>query len=230
MNNPFFRIFFSPFDARRAIPDIWAGFRMNVKLMIYAESAHPDLRARARRRPRTAGRARRPLRWLVVAYSDFFRGTPLVLIAFVTTLGLPALAQDNTSGFAHWVGQPEPARLRRHGARDRVLGLRHRGLPRGHRVGAPEPAHGRALARPRLLPDDALRGPAAGHPARHPAAAERLHRPAEGHRDHRRRRRQARPCSRRRPTRRRSSTSPATWSPRCSSCYSRSRWRASPTT
>ena len=38
-----------------------------------------------------------PLRWLVVVYCDFFRGTPLVLIAFVTTLGLPALAQGRAA-------------------------------------------------------------------------------------------------------------------------------------
>ena len=61
-----------------------------------------------------------PLRWLVIGYCDFFRGTPLVLIAFVTTLGLPALAQDSNTDHA-LDRQPEPARLRRHGARDRVL-------------------------------------------------------------------------------------------------------------
>jgi len=104
MDNPFFRIFFSPFDARRVIPDIWDGFGTNVRLMIYAEFfilIFALVLAVVRGLP---GKRARPLRWLVIGYCDFFRGTPLVLIAFVTTLGLPALAQNNTSGFAHWVG------------------------------------------------------------------------------------------------------------------------------
>jgi polar amino acid transport system permease protein len=104
MNNPFFRIFFSPFDARRVIPEIWDGFGTNVKLMLYAEVfilVFALFLAVIRGIPGTRAR---PLRWLVVAYCDFFRGTPLVLIAFVTTLGLPALAQGKSSGLAHWVG------------------------------------------------------------------------------------------------------------------------------
>ena len=104
MNNPFFRIFFSPFDARRVIPEIWDGFGTNVKLMLYAEVfilVFALFLAVIRGIPGTRAK---PLRWLVVAYCDFFRGTPLVLIAFVTTLGLPALAQGKSSGVAHWVG------------------------------------------------------------------------------------------------------------------------------
>ena len=37
LENPFFKIFFSPYDIRRAMPDIWDGFGTNVKLMVYAE-------------------------------------------------------------------------------------------------------------------------------------------------------------------------------------------------
>ena len=102
--NPFFKIFFSPFDIRRAMPDIWDGFGTNVKLMLYAEVlilifALALAVVRGLPGPRAA-----PLRWLVIAYCDFFRGTPLVLIAFVTTLGLPALAQDSNHGISHWIG------------------------------------------------------------------------------------------------------------------------------
>src|SRR6266849_7550727 len=37
------------------------------------------------------GRGAKPLRALMIAYSDFFRGTPLILVAFVIGFGLPAL-------------------------------------------------------------------------------------------------------------------------------------------
>jgi polar amino acid transport system permease protein len=104
LENPFFKIFFSPFDIRRAMPDIWDGFGTNVKLMVYAEViilAFALVLAVLRGLP---GRRAAPVRWLVIAYCDFFRGTPLVLIAFVTTLGLPALAQNSNSGISHWIG------------------------------------------------------------------------------------------------------------------------------
>jgi polar amino acid transport system permease protein len=86
------------------MPDIWDGFGTNVKLMLYAEVlilVFALLLAVIRGLP---GPRAAPLRWLVIGYCDFFRGTPLVLIAFVTTLGLPALAQDSNSGISHWIG------------------------------------------------------------------------------------------------------------------------------
>ena len=104
LENPFFKIFFSPFDIRRAMPDIWDGFGTNVKLMLYAEVlilTFALVLAVIRGLPGTRAA---PLRWLVIAYCDFFRGTPLVLIAFVTTLGLPALAQNSSHGISHWIG------------------------------------------------------------------------------------------------------------------------------
>jgi polar amino acid transport system permease protein len=37
------------------------------------------------------GRSTLPLRALAIAYTDFFRGTPLILVAYVAALGLPSL-------------------------------------------------------------------------------------------------------------------------------------------
>ena len=37
------------------------------------------------------GRAATPLRVLAIAYTDFFRGTPLIIVAFVVGFGLPGL-------------------------------------------------------------------------------------------------------------------------------------------
>src|SRR5260221_14384233 len=43
------------------------------------------------------GRGARPLRALKIMYTDFFRGTPLILVAFVIGFGLPALTVNAIS-------------------------------------------------------------------------------------------------------------------------------------
>src|SRR5579884_52893 len=44
------------------------------------------------------GRGARPLRALMIVYTDFFRGTPLILVAFIVGFGLPALNLKFVSG------------------------------------------------------------------------------------------------------------------------------------
>jgi polar amino acid transport system permease protein len=44
------------------------------------------------------GRGARPLRALMIVYTDFFRGTPLILVAFIIGFGLPALNISFVSG------------------------------------------------------------------------------------------------------------------------------------
>src|SRR6476659_23570 len=68
LENPFFKIFFSPFDIRRALPDIWDGFGTNVKLMLYAEVLiliFALVLAVIRGLP---ARRAAPLRWLGIAH------------------------------------------------------------------------------------------------------------------------------------------------------------------
>src|SRR6266571_7008389 len=87
----FLHSFFSPLGFRRALPQVWDGFQTNIKLMIIAELLVLVLAllfAVARGLP---GRWSLPLRGLAVAYTDFFRGTPLILVAYVIALGLPSL-------------------------------------------------------------------------------------------------------------------------------------------
>jgi polar amino acid transport system permease protein len=87
----FLHSFFSPLGFRRSLPQVWDGFQTNIKLMIIAELLVLVLAllvAVARGLP---GRASLPLRGLAVAYTDFFRGTPLILVAYVCGLGIPAL-------------------------------------------------------------------------------------------------------------------------------------------
>jgi polar amino acid transport system permease protein len=83
--------FFSPLGLRRALPQVWDGFLINIKLMLISEVlvlVFALLIAIVRGLP---GRSASPLRALAIAYTDFFRGTPLILVAYVAALGLPSL-------------------------------------------------------------------------------------------------------------------------------------------
>jgi len=87
----FLHAFFSPLGLRRAVPQVWDGFQTNIKMMVIAEIlvlVFALLIAIVRGLP---GRSTFPLRALAVVYTDFFRGTPLILVAYVAALGLPSL-------------------------------------------------------------------------------------------------------------------------------------------
>jgi polar amino acid transport system permease protein len=76
----FLHTFFSPLDFLRAIPQVWAGFKVNLKIMFVAEAlvlVLALLLAVVRGLP---GRAALPLRAAAVLYTDIFRGTPLILV------------------------------------------------------------------------------------------------------------------------------------------------------
>src|SRR5207237_9972151 len=87
----FLHAFFRPLGLRRAVPQVWDGFQTNIKMMVLAELlvlAFALLIAIVRGLP---GRSTFPLRAIAIAYTDFFRGTPLILVAYVAALGLPSL-------------------------------------------------------------------------------------------------------------------------------------------
>ncbi len=83
--------FFSPHDFRAAFPNVWAGFQVNLKLMVVAEALVLVFALAVAIIRGLPGRGARPLRALMIVYTDFFRGTPLILVAFVIGFGLPAL-------------------------------------------------------------------------------------------------------------------------------------------
>src|SRR5438876_9525337 len=83
--------FADPFAFRQALPDIWSGFLINVHMMVIAETlvlVLALLMAIVRGLP---GRGAKPFRGLAILYTDFFRGTPLTIVAFACILGLPGL-------------------------------------------------------------------------------------------------------------------------------------------
>ena len=87
----FLHAFFSPLGLRRAVPQVWDGFQTNLKLMVIAEILVLVLALAIAIVRGLPGRWSLPLRALAVAYTDFFRGTPLILVAYVIALGLPSL-------------------------------------------------------------------------------------------------------------------------------------------
>jgi polar amino acid transport system permease protein len=100
------RIFFSPHDFRDSFPNIWAGFQVNLKLMVVAEALVLVFALAIAVVRGLPGRGARPLRALAIVYTDFFRGTPLILVAFLVGFGLPGLNihfLSNRSNFVYGV-------------------------------------------------------------------------------------------------------------------------------
>lgn len=86
-----YRTFFYPHSFRLSLPNVWAGFQVNIKMMVIAEAlvlVFALALAIVRGLP---GPAARPLRALAIAYTDFFRGTPLILVIFIVGFGIPGL-------------------------------------------------------------------------------------------------------------------------------------------
>jgi polar amino acid transport system permease protein len=86
-----YRTFFYPHSFRLALPDVWAGFQLNIKMMVIAEALVLVLALALAIVRGLPGPAARPLRALAIAYTDFFRGTPLILVAFIIGFGVPGL-------------------------------------------------------------------------------------------------------------------------------------------
>ena len=111
----FLHAFFSPLGLRRAVPQVWDGFQTNMKLMVIAEMLVLVLALAIAIVRGLPGRGSFPLRALAVAYTDFFRGTPLILVAYVIALGLPSLRIAVVSeqslfvyGVRHWPWSTPP--------------------------------------------------------------------------------------------------------------------------
>jgi polar amino acid transport system permease protein len=88
------RAFLSPEEALDSAGPVWSGFVINLELMVAGEAlvlVFAMVIAVVRGLP---GAAAFPLRMLAIAYTDFFRGVPLILVVFAIGLGVPALGID----------------------------------------------------------------------------------------------------------------------------------------
>src|ERR1043165_8971521 len=83
--------FFSPHSFRVALPDVWQGFQLNLKLMVTAEILVLIFALAIAVIRGLPGRGAAPFRALAIFYTDVFRGTPLILVAFLVGFGLPGL-------------------------------------------------------------------------------------------------------------------------------------------
>lgn len=87
----FLHEFLDPFYFRQSLPDVWSGFLINVHMMVIAEALVLVLALLIAVVRGLPGRGAKPLRGLAIGYTDFFRGTPLTIVALMCILGLPGL-------------------------------------------------------------------------------------------------------------------------------------------
>src|SRR3954465_10093246 len=83
--------FFNPHSFTLALPDVWAGFQVNLRMMFIAEALVLVLALLVAIVRGLPGRGAKPFRALAIAYTDFFRGTPIIIVAFIVGFGLPGL-------------------------------------------------------------------------------------------------------------------------------------------
>ena len=83
--------FFNPHSYTLALPDVWAGFQVNLRMMAIAEVLVLVLALGIAIVRGLPGPAAKPLRALAIGYADFFRGTPIIIVAFLVGFGLPGL-------------------------------------------------------------------------------------------------------------------------------------------
>src|SRR6478609_11881911 len=83
--------FFNLHSFTLAMPDVWAGFQVNLKMMAVAEVLVLVFALAIAIVRGLPGRGAKPFRALAIAYTDFFRGTPLIIVAFMVGFGIPGL-------------------------------------------------------------------------------------------------------------------------------------------
>jgi polar amino acid transport system permease protein len=83
--------FFNLHSFTLAMPDVWGGFQVNLHMMVIAEALVLVFALAIAIVRGLPGRRAKPLRALAIAYTDFFRGTPIIIVAFFVGFGLPGL-------------------------------------------------------------------------------------------------------------------------------------------
>jgi polar amino acid transport system permease protein len=83
--------FFNLHSFTLAMPDVWGGFQVNLHMMAIAEVLVLVFALAIAVVRGLPGRGAKPFRALAIAYTDFFRGTPIIIVAFFVGFGLPGL-------------------------------------------------------------------------------------------------------------------------------------------
>src|SRR5256714_13166938 len=95
--------FFNPQSFRVALPDVWAGFQVNLKMMVIAEALVLVFALGIAVVRGLPGPAAAPFRTIAIVYTDVFRGTPLILVAFLVGFGLPGLQLKVVSSQSNFI-------------------------------------------------------------------------------------------------------------------------------
>jgi len=82
---------FSVQDMRAALPSVWDGFKINLKMMAIAEVLVLICALGVAILRGLPGPAAFPLRVVAIVYTDVFRGLPTILVAIFIGLGFPSL-------------------------------------------------------------------------------------------------------------------------------------------
>jgi polar amino acid transport system permease protein len=85
----FFRQFFNWEDLRGSFPLLWEGFRTNLSIFLIAEALVLVWGLMLALMRGVPGRPAAPLRWIAIAYVDFFRGIPAIVLIFIVGFGTP---------------------------------------------------------------------------------------------------------------------------------------------
>lgn len=83
--------FFDPATAIEAFPRVWAGFLVNLQVLAFAVVAVAVLAALLAFVRTLRGPVWFPLRALAAAYTDLFRGLPLIIVLYLIGFGIPGL-------------------------------------------------------------------------------------------------------------------------------------------
>ena len=132
---------FSVHDMRAALPSVWDGFKINLKMMAIAEVLVLICALGVAILRGLPGPAAFPLRVVAIVYTDVFRGLPTILVAIFIGPRLPVAGP--VGGSRHQLA----VHVRGGDADPRLLGLCRGGLPGGDRVGATRARRGGPLAR-----------------------------------------------------------------------------------
>lgn len=85
--------FFDPETAWAALPRVWAGFLVNLRILAFAVVGVAIVGTLVAFLRTLRGAVFFPVRVLAAAYTDLFRGIPLIIVIFLIGFGIPGLVQ-----------------------------------------------------------------------------------------------------------------------------------------
>jgi polar amino acid transport system permease protein len=83
--------FFDPAVALAALPRVWDGFLLNVRVLLFAAAGVLVLSLVIAGLRTLRGPVFFPLRAVAAGYTDLFRGTPLIIVLYLVGFGIPGL-------------------------------------------------------------------------------------------------------------------------------------------